>query len=43
MFDEYDEATALMPIARSREQTPQEIEFLTLDEDGMELPSDWYL
>jgi hypothetical protein len=43
MFDEYDEATALMPTATSREHTPQELEFLTLDEDGMELPSDWYL
>ncbi|KAH8082638.1 hypothetical protein HD553DRAFT_62746 [Filobasidium floriforme] len=43
MFDEYDEATALMPAEPHSSNTPSEIPFLALDEDGMELPSDWYL
>jgi len=43
MFDEVDEGTAMFKIAPTRAQSPRERPFLTLDADGMTLPSDWYL
>jgi hypothetical protein len=43
MFDEYDEATAIAKAAETREQTPGNQYFLTLDADGRSLPSDHYL
>jgi len=43
MFDEVNEGTAIFKIAPSSNATPQEAQFLTLDADGTQLPSDWYL
>jgi hypothetical protein len=43
MFDEVDEATAFFKIAPSRDSTPDNAHFLTLDADGEDLPSDFYL
>lgn len=43
MFDEFDEGTAIMPIAPSRADTPEGGRFLAADADGCALPSDWYL
>lgn len=37
------QATALMPAEPKSANTPSEIPFMALDEDGMDLPSDWYL
>lgn len=41
--DEYDEATALMPALCRSSGLPRERDELALDEDGEDLPSDWYL
>ena len=43
MFDEVDEGTAIFKIAENDEQTPTTGNFVTLDMDGIQLPSDWYL
>jgi hypothetical protein len=43
MFDEVDEATAVMKVVSRRDQAPDQGYWLTLDADGHELPSDWYL
>ena len=43
MFDEVDEGTAIYKVAGSDSQTPTTGRFVTLDEDGETLPSDWYL
>lgn len=43
MFDEVDEGTAMFKIAENAGQIPTTGKFLTLDADGFNLPSDWYL
>lgn len=43
MFDEVDESTAMYKLAENDEQTPDQGYWLPLDEDGYNLPSDWYL
>jgi hypothetical protein len=43
MFDEVDEATAVMKVVSERSQAPDQGFWLTLDADGEALPSDWYL
>jgi hypothetical protein len=43
MFDEIDEGTAIFKTAETSAQTPDEGNWLTLDVDGYDVPSDWYL
>ena len=43
MFDEVDEATAMFKLAATAADAPAQGSFVTLDEDGQSLPSDWYL
>jgi len=43
MFDEVDEATAIMPVAASAAGTPTTGQFLHHAEDGESLHSNWYL
>ncbi len=43
MFDEVDEGTAMFKIAPMRSDAPDKGTWLTLDADGLDLPSDWYL
>jgi hypothetical protein len=43
MFDEVDEGTAMFKIAENASQVPTTGKFLTLNADGENLPSDWYL
>lgn len=43
MFDEIDEGTAMFKLAPRRADAPVEPGFVTLDADGLTLPSDWYL
>ena len=43
MFDEVNESTAMYKLAARRQDTPEQGYWLTLDADGYELPSDWYL
>ncbi len=43
MFDEVDEGTAMFKLASKRSDAPDKGFWLTLDADGMALPSDWYL
>jgi hypothetical protein len=43
MFDEVDEGTAILKAASHRNQAPDQGYWLTLDADGEDLPSDWYL
>ncbi len=43
MFDEVDEGTAMFKLAENDEMIPTEGYWLPLDEDGYDLPSDWYL
>jgi outer membrane protein assembly factor BamB len=43
MFDEVDEGTALFKTAPNRLSAPGAVYTLTLDADGFNLPSDWYL
>jgi hypothetical protein len=43
MFDEVDEGTAMYKICPKRSMAPVEGYWLTLDADGYDLPSDWYL
>jgi hypothetical protein len=43
MFDEVNEGTAIFKAASRRKDAPDQGYWLTLDADGAELPSDWYL
>lgn len=43
MFDEIDEGTAMFKLAENHSMCPVEGYWLPLDEDGYDLPSDWYL
>jgi hypothetical protein len=43
MFDEVDEGTAIFKVASHRKDAPDQGFWLTLDADGADLPSDWYL
>ncbi len=43
MFDEVDEGTAMFKLAENAAMNPREGDWVTLDIDGYELPSDWYL
>jgi hypothetical protein len=43
MFDEIDEGTAMFKLAENDDMIPREGYWLPLDEDGYDLPSDWYL
>ena len=43
MFDEVDEGTAMFKLAENDQMIPREGYWLPLDEDGYDLPSDWYL
>jgi hypothetical protein len=43
MFDEVNESTAMFKVASKRKDAPDQGFWLTLDADGHELPSDWYL
>jgi outer membrane protein assembly factor BamB len=43
MFDEVNEGTAMFKLAARRSDAPDQGYWLTLDADGYELPSDWYL
>ncbi len=43
MFDEVNEGTAMFKAAPRRADAPDQGYWLTLDADGAELPSDWYL
>jgi hypothetical protein len=43
MFDEVDEGTAIFKIAPTRNRAPDQGYWLTLDADGDNLPSDFYL
>lgn len=43
MFDEVNEGTAIFKAAAHRGDAPDQGYWLTLDADGADLPSDWYL
>jgi hypothetical protein len=43
MFDEVNEGTAIFKAASKRRDAPDQGFWLTLDADGADLPSDWYL
>ncbi len=43
MFDEVDEATAIMKVVGRHDEAPAQGFWLTLDADGTTIPSDWYL
>ena len=43
MFDEVDEGTAMFKLAPTKVQLPASGKFVSLDADGVKLPSDWYL
>ncbi|KAF8213661.1 hypothetical protein K438DRAFT_1957026 [Mycena galopus ATCC 62051] len=45
MWDEYDEGTAFLPVIEKKRLLPESDTwpFLALDEDGYDLPSDWYM
>ncbi|KAF8878452.1 hypothetical protein BD779DRAFT_1628560, partial [Infundibulicybe gibba] len=45
MWDEYDEGTAFMPVVEKKRMLPEsdKYPFMALDEDGFDLPSDWYM
>ena len=43
MFDEVNESTSIFKVASKRSQAPDQGYWLTLDADGRDLPSDWYL
>lgn len=43
MFDEVNEGTAVLKVAAKRTEAPDQGYWLTLDADGLNLPSDWYL
>ena len=41
----YDEGTAFMPVVSYKRQLPtcDKYNFMALDEDGLDLPPDWYM
>ncbi|HEY6989872.1 MAG TPA: hypothetical protein VH369_15865, partial [Bryobacteraceae bacterium] len=43
MFDEVNEGTAIFKVASKRSDAPDQGFWLTIDADGADLPSDWYL
>jgi hypothetical protein len=43
MFDEVNESTAMFKVASRRKDAPDQGFWLTLDADGHDLPTDWYL
>jgi hypothetical protein len=43
MFDEVDEGTAILKACPKKSLAPADGYWLTLDADGYDLPSDWYL
>jgi hypothetical protein len=43
MFDEVDEGTAMYKMATTPAGCPVDADQVPLDEDGYNLPSDWYL
>jgi hypothetical protein len=43
MFDEVDEGTAMFKLAPTHDAAPAGVPIVTLDVDGEQLPSDWYL
>lgn len=43
MFDEIDEATAFFKLPENKDMSPDKGYWLSLDADGKEIPSDWYL
>ncbi|KAJ7474213.1 hypothetical protein FB451DRAFT_1133590 [Mycena latifolia] len=45
MWDEYDEGTAFLPVVEKKRLLPESEKwpFLALDEDGYDIPSDWYM
>jgi hypothetical protein len=43
MFDEVDEGTAMLKAVSTQGELPAQGSFLSLDVDGEQLPSDWYL
>jgi hypothetical protein len=43
MFDEVNEGTAIFKAVPTRRDAPEPGYWLTLDADGLQLPSDWYL
>ena len=43
MFDEVDEGTAILKACPKKSLAPADGYWLTLDADGYNLPSDWYL
>jgi hypothetical protein len=43
MFDELNEGTAMFMLAASQADMPIDGQFVSLDRDGYNLPSDWYL
>jgi hypothetical protein len=43
MFDEVNESTSMFKVASRRKDAPDQGFWLTLDADGRELPTDWYL
>ncbi|KAK7064967.1 hypothetical protein R3P38DRAFT_2491582, partial [Favolaschia claudopus] len=45
MWDEYDEGTAFLPVVEKKRQLPEHetFPFLSLDEDGYDIPSDWFM
>ena len=43
LFDEVDEGTAIYKVAATAADAPDQGSWLTLDADGRQLPSDWYL
>ena len=43
MFDEVDEGTALFKIVNHDDRLPTQPHFVSLDAEGCDLPSDWYL
>ena len=43
MFDEVDEGTAMYKLAETHEDSPAQGFWVALDQDGYDLPCDWYL
>ncbi len=43
MFDEVDEDTAMYKIAATTNDQPTGVQLVSMDADGIKLPSDWYL
>ncbi|KAF8642851.1 hypothetical protein AX16_009359 [Volvariella volvacea WC 439] len=45
MWDEYDEGTAFMPVVETKSKLPvsDTYQFMALDEDKFDVPSDWYM